>query len=154
LFTRRQDTRFSGGRRNRQALERPNAPASSYNERARRRCRVCRVFARRQFSRKLRFGWRGPTLACCAAGGQSATMTRFMKKNFLFFLSVISLSLSLRAQSVWHQLNMPAQRYGLAGVAYGDNKYVAVGARGTVITSTDGVEWESQSTPDTSDLGD
>ena len=51
----------------------------------------------------------------------------------------------------WHLRNPLPQGSNLSGVAYGNGTFVAVGDTGTILTSPDGVAWDSR-TSGTSNL--
>jgi photosystem II stability/assembly factor-like uncharacterized protein len=51
---------------------------------------------------------------------------------------------SVFGQSVWEWRNPLPQGNYLWSVAYGNNKYIAVGDAGTILTSADGITWTAK----------
>jgi photosystem II stability/assembly factor-like uncharacterized protein len=76
------------------------------------------------------------------------TLTRF---GILFFILVTLWFLPALGQAFW-----PEQWYlrtpTLKGVAYGSDKWVAVGASGVIYTSIDRIHWEKQNAPSSQNL--
>ena len=54
--------------------------------------------------------------------------------------------------SLWHWRNPLPQGNSLSRVIYGNNKFVAVGSHGTIMTSSDGTVWNQTNSGTTNDL--
>ena len=80
-----------------------------------------------------------------------ATYSRHQHISFSITL-LLFLTVSGHAQYSWEwQLPFP-QGNDLRAIIYGKNRFVAVGPYGTVVTSDDGISWESQKSGGTLDL--
>lgn len=64
---------------------------------------------------------------------------------------VLSVITNQRPNFIWYEKEIPPTSAIYFDISYGAGKYVAVGTRGTILSSDDGVNWELDCTGDISD---
>ena len=76
-----------------------------------------------------------------------------MKKNLIIIgLVVVTLSRYVLGQNVWTVRNPLPTIEDLNGIAFGNGAFVAVGARGTIVSSSNGVIWTNRGSTTAQDL--
>lgn len=81
--------------------------------------------------------------------------TQWIAKQSLIFIALTLLYLPLlRADPLdqWHWCNPKPQGSVLSSIAFGNNRFVAVGEGGTILTSADGIDWTGVDSPTTHSL--
>jgi len=63
-------------------------------------------------------------------------------------LLAFTITTNILAQSTWQLRHPLPTQHGLLGIAYATNRFVAVGGRGSIVTSTDGTNWTRAAGPE------